>query len=155
MTTPEKAYYEHLMRQCIALAHIAKERGDSPVGSILVKDGEVISEGIEGGRTQQDITYHAEIEAIRDARKNLGLEDMSDCILFTTHEPCIMCSYVIRHHKIKQVVVGVRTGEVGGFSSALPVLLDTTVTRWAEPPVIIDGILEQACMALSTDSLRK
>ena len=138
-------YYEGLMRTCIGLARIAKNRGDSPVGSLIVRDGKIISEGIEGGKTNKDITFHAEIEAIRKATKALGTADLSDCIMVTTHEPCIMCSYVIRHHKIECVVVGVTTGEIGGYSSALPLLLDQTIKKWSAPPEIIDGVLEQEC----------
>lgn len=144
----ERANYETYMRQCISLAAMAKQRGDSPVGSVLVKHGKIISEGVEGGKTQQDITCHAEIEAVRNAVKILGINDLSECILVTTHEPCIMCSYVIRHYKIKLVVVGVTTGEVGGYSSSYPLLLDKKIARWAEPPQIIDGILEEECKDL-------
>lgn len=148
MTIQEKTEYEGYMRKCIRLAEIAKDRGDSPVGSLLVRDGEIISEGIEGGKTHKDITFHAEIEAIRRATINLGKTDLSDCIMITTHEPCIMCSYVIRHHKIKLIIVGIPSGEIGGYSSALPLLLDKTITTWANPPQIIDGILEKECREL-------
>ncbi|MEZ5424500.1 MAG: hypothetical protein R2682_15575 [Pyrinomonadaceae bacterium] len=55
------------MRRCIELGLIAKERGDSPVGAVLACDGEIIAEGIEAGRTEGDITCHAEVEAIREA----------------------------------------------------------------------------------------
>ena len=148
MSIQEQPDYENYMRDCIKLAKIAKDRGDSPVGSILVRDGKIISEGIEGVKTYKDITFHAEIEAIRNATKTLGKSDLSDCILITTHEPCIMCSYVIRHHKIKLIIVGLTTGETGGYSSAFPLLLDRTITKWPEPPRIIDGILEQECRDL-------
>lgn len=148
MTIQDKVLYEGLMRKCISLALTAKSRGDSPVGSILVKDGRIISEGIEGGKTHNDITFHAEIEAIRNATKALKKTDLSDCVLITTHEPCIMCSYVIRHHKIKLIIVGVTTGEIGGYSSAFPLLLDKTITKWSDSPNIIDGILEQECREL-------
>ncbi len=148
MTKMEQAEYEVYMSKCIALAHIAKARGDSPVGSILVQNGKVVGEGIEGGKTHQDITFHAEIEAIRNARTALGKTDLSDCILVTTHEPCIMCSYVIRHHKIQLVIVGLSTGEIGGYSSALPLLTDKSISKWAEPPKIVEGILEEECRTL-------
>ena len=136
------------MRRCIELAKIAKERGDSPVGSVIVRDGQIVGEGIEGGKTHRDITFHAEIEALRHATANLGKTDLSGCIMVTTHEPCIMCSYAIRHYKIGLIVVGMTTGEIGGYSSALPVLLDRTISKWTTPPKIIDGILEQECKAL-------
>jgi tRNA(adenine34) deaminase len=149
MTKVEQADYEDYMQKCLSLAQIAKARGDSPVGSILVQNGKVVAEGIEGGKTHQDITFHAEIEAIRNARITLGKTDLSDCILVTTHEPCIMCSYVIRHHSIKLIIVGLTTGEIGGHSSALPVLLDKSISKWAEPPRIVVGILEQECRELN------
>lgn len=136
------------MRICINLAKIARQRGDSPVGSVIVRNGTIIGEGIEGGKTHGDITFHAEIEAIRHATKQVGKQDLSDCIIYTTHEPCIMCSYVIRHTKIPLVVVGLTTGEIGGFSSELPLLLDTAIQRWAKPPAVIHGILEAACARL-------
>lgn len=136
------------MQECIKLALIAKERGDYPVGSVIIKDGEIIGKGIEGGRSHHDITFHAEIEAIREAIKILASQDLSQCILYTTHEPCIMCSYVIRHTRINTVVMGIMTGEAGGFSSQLPVLIDTTIKKWSEPPVLISGILEGECLAL-------
>lgn len=148
MTVQEQADLEEYMRKCISLAEIARERGDSPVGSVLVRDGKIISEGIEGGKTHKDITFHAEIEAVRNAVVSLGKSDLSDCIMVTTHEPCIMCSYVIRHHKIKLVVAGITTGETGGYSSSLPLLLDNTITKWTDPPEIIDGILERECREL-------
>ena len=119
--------YESLMRRCIELAKIAKKRGDSPVGSIIVKDGKIVAEGIEGGATHKDVTFHAEIEAVRNATASLGKTDLSDCFMVTTHEPCIMCSYVIRHYKIGLIIVGMRASEIGGYSSALPVLLDRTI----------------------------
>lgn len=140
--------HEFYMKKCISLAQLAKQRGDSPVGSILVLDDRIIAEGIEGGKTHGNITYHAEIEAIRAGTKLLQTQDLSDCIMYTTHEPCIMCSYVIRHCRIRTVVVGVTTGEIGGFSSNFPVLVDKTIKRWSNPPVIISGILKEECRSL-------
>ena len=140
-----KAY----MSICIDLAKIARQRGDSPVGSIIVQNSLIIGEGIEGGKTHKDITFHAEIEAIRHATKYLGKQNLSDCILYTTHEPCIMCSYMIRHTKIPLIVTGLATGEIGGFSSKLPLLLDTTIQKWAAPPRLINGILAKECADLN------
>lgn len=141
-------HHEEIMKHCIRLAQQARQRGDSPVGAVIVRDGQLIGSGIEGGKTHQDITCHAEIEAIRQATKQLQTQDLSDCMLYTTHEPCIMCSYVIRHTGIHTVVIGVTSGEIGGVSSALPVLLDQTIQRWRQPPMLITGVLEQECRAL-------
>jgi tRNA(adenine34) deaminase len=142
--------YEAFMRRCIELAKIAKSRGDTPVGALIVRNGQIVAEGIEGTKTRKDITFHAEIDAVRNATLNLGKADLSDCVMVTTHEPCIMCSYVIRHHNIGLIIVGMPTGEIGGYSSALPVLLDRTISKWSGPPEIVDRILEQECKELST-----
>jgi tRNA(adenine34) deaminase len=140
--------YESFMRRCIELAKIAKHRGDSPAGTVIIQNGQIVAEGIEGGQTHKDITFHAEIEAVRNAIVSLGKTDLSDCFMVTTHEPCIMCSYVIRHHKIGLLIVGITTGEIGGYSSALKVLLDRTISKWTTPPKIIDKVLEQECKEL-------
>lgn len=141
--------HETYMSLCINLAKMARQRGDSPVGSIIVQNGIIIGEGMEGGKTYGDITFHAEIEAIRHATKHLRKQDLSGCIMYTTHEPCIMCSYMIRHTKISLIVTGLTTGEIGGFSSVFPLLSDTTIKRWATPPILINGILEKECADLT------
>lgn len=143
MERKEKHGHEIYMRKCIDLARVARQRGDSPAGSILVRNEIIVAEGIEGGKTHNDITCHAEIEAIRKACDLLQTQNLSDCIMYTTHEPCIMCSYVIRHTGIPTIVFGIATGEIGGFSSRLPLLLDSTIKRWRNIPVIIKGVLEQ------------
>ena len=129
--------HTNFMQKCIKLAKIARQRGESPVGSIIVLDGEIIGQGIEGVKSHNDITYHAEVEAIRDASSYLGHRNLSACTLYTSHEPCIMCSYIIRQTGISIVVIGELTGDTGGYSSALPVLKDVTVQKWAVPPEIL------------------
>ncbi len=147
MPVPPVTQLEAWMRRCIGLGRVAKLRGDAPVGALLARNGQVIAEGVEGGRTHRDITFHAEIEAIRQARRK-GVEDFSGCVLVTTHEPCIMCSYVIRHHRIPVVVFGLETGEIGGSSSGLPVLRDGTIVRWGTAPTVVPGVLSAECAAL-------
>jgi tRNA(adenine34) deaminase len=135
--------HEFYMKFAIDLALTAKTRGDAPVGSVIVQDGAIIAEGIEGGKTKKDITFHAEIEAIREANIITGKTDLSDCILYTTHEPCIMCSYVIRNAKIQTVVFGISVVETGGAHSFYPILTDTKIKIWGKPPRIVKGIMER------------
>jgi tRNA(adenine34) deaminase len=135
--------HEFYMRACIDLALQAKSRGDSPVGAVVVQDGTIIAEGIEASKTKKDITYHAEVEAIREANIILGTTDLSDCTLYTTHEPCILCSYAIRHSKINTVVFGISTVETGGVHSFYPLLTDTKIKKWGKAPRIVKGILER------------
>ena len=137
------------MKQCIALGKQAMLKGDSPVGSILVKNDEIIGIGIESGKSSKDVTRHAEIEAINNAIKIGNLKAIKGSVLYTTHEPCIMCSYVIRHHKIDTVVYGIASEHVGGFTSEFKILSTETVPKWGKAPHIIGGFLEDECKELS------
>lgn len=137
------------MRICIHLGTQALLRGDPPVGAVIVKGGEILGRGIEAGKTMKDITFHAEIEAIRDAIKNTKAKDLQGCTLYSTHEPCLMCAYVIRHYKISCIVCGTTVPFIGGFSSTYPLLTATNIPLWIDPPLIIEGILAEECEQLT------
>ena len=129
---------QYYMNLCEKLGRAAAQKGNSPVGAIIVKDDVIISEAEEAGKTKNDITCHAEIEAVRIAVKKLQTSDLSKCILFTTHEPCIMCSYVIRFYSIKKVVYQNAVDYLGGISSSMPLLLsDEVPPHWAKAPEIV------------------
>jgi tRNA(adenine34) deaminase len=147
--------HEKWMRNCLALAGQALERGNPPVGSVLVQAGGLIGEGAEAGKTKNDITCHAEIEAIRDAIQRHGASAVRGATLYSTHEPCLMCAYVIRHHQVSRVVVGTTVPAMGGFSSAYPLLTATDIPIWSPPPHIVEGVLREACQALSQEYARK
>jgi tRNA(adenine34) deaminase len=143
-----KNVHEELMIACIELALTSKESGNSPVGSLIAREGQIIARGVERVRQNQDITYHAELEAIRSATVLLNSQDLSSCTLYTTHEPCIMCSYVIRHTKINTVVYGASSGKTGGVHSPYPILLDDKIKSWGKPPKIVKGVLKKDCEEL-------
>jgi tRNA(adenine34) deaminase len=90
---------------------------------MIEQNSGVIGERIEIGKTHQDITFHAEMKAIRNATEHTGQQDLSGCILYTNDEPCMKGSYMIRHTNIAVIVRGIATGEIGRFSSELPLLL--------------------------------
>lgn len=123
------------MQRCEALAIVAAQRQESPVGAVVVLGGRIIGEGIEAGKAKQDITCHAEVEAIRAAVQHQG-KDLSGATLYTTHEPCILCSYVIRHHRIGRVVVRQPVAHIGGATSVYPVLTVKNIPIWGEPPIV-------------------
>ena len=137
------------MEYCLVLAEKALSNGNPPVGAILVYRNEVIGEGIESGKSTSDITNHAEINAIRNAIQKGKVDFLSDSIMYTTHEPCIMCSYVIRHHKISKIVFGTEVQFVGGCTSKLNVLTTDAVPKWGTGPEIIKGVLKDRCDILS------
>lgn len=129
---------EHLpfIERCRQLAREAAETGNTPVGSVIVREGVIIGEGREATRPANDITRHAEVEAIRDALGHLGTPKLHGCLLYTTHEPCILCSYVIRHYQIGWVGFETKVPTVGGFSSGWPILTATDISIWGPPPIV-------------------
>ncbi len=140
--------HEQFMQHCLKLAREAKKQGHTPVGSIIVKEGKVISEAREGDNVLPSHMAHAEAAAIVKALSKTGGKDLRDAVLYTTVEPCFMCAYLIRKTKIREVVFGIRTEQVGGFSSNYPFLAARDIPKWEIVPIVTEGILGGECRAL-------
>lgn len=104
MTFMEKAIFE-------AYEGIKAGHG-GPFGSVIVKDGKIVGQGHNRVLLKHDSTCHGEMEAIRDACKNLGTHDLSGCELYTTAEPCPMCLGGILWANIKTVYIGCNRHDV-------------------------------------------
>jgi len=139
---------EHWMRRCIELAREALTRSDIPVGALIVAVERLLAEASERVPTKPDVTGHAEVLAVRAACEALGRADLHGCTLYSTAEPCWMCSYAIREARISRVVFGTLTPIIGGVSSAYPILQTTAVPYWGAPPQIVPGVLAAECAAL-------
>ena len=137
--------HECHMRRCIELARQAMERGDSPVGSLIVEAEETVSEGVEAVRFRQDATAHAEIEALRAACARRRSRDLTGCTLYTSVEPCIMCAYAIRLARISVVVCGAAGGDRGQAISGYVVLTDQRLAPNHPSPAVIRGVLAREC----------
>ncbi len=130
--------YISFMRQCKALGKNAALKGNAPVGAMIIKDHTIISKAEEAAHSKNDITCHAEIEAIRIALQKLNTSVLSDCILITTHEPCIMCAYALRFYKIKKIVYKYPVQNLGSITSDFALLVSNKVpSHWGNPPEII------------------
>jgi tRNA(adenine34) deaminase len=126
------------MERCADLAREAAGAGEAAVGSVVTTaDGVWVADGRENVRAARDVTAHAEVEAIRGACRALGTLDLSGCVLYTTAEPCILCSYAIRETGIARVVTGAWVEDIGGATSRHPVLTDAAMPGWRPPPVVI------------------
>jgi len=95
-----KVDHEHFMRRCLELATMARDQGNTPVGSVVVLDGAIIGEGIEALPTGSSITGHAETLACQAALDATGRRVLAGAVLYTTAEPCFMCAYAIRQLRI-------------------------------------------------------
>ena len=137
--------HEQYMKRCIDLGKLAKEQGHPPVGSLIVKDEQVIAEAFEREEEIPQSIGHAELIAVVKAIKLLNTKDLDNCLLYTTKEPCFMCSYLIRQCKIKGVIFASPSGEIGGVGSNFPILSTHTIGKWSSPPFIIEGIMREEC----------
>jgi tRNA(adenine34) deaminase len=122
------------MQRCEELAAMAAAEGESPVGSLIVKDGIILGEAFEESRQQKDITRHAEVLAIMDAIRNHG--SCAGATLYSNVEPCALCSYVIRHHRLAEIIFGRHCGELGGTGPRFNLLTADDIAAWGKPPVV-------------------
>ncbi|MCL2446811.1 MAG: nucleoside deaminase [Oscillospiraceae bacterium] len=95
---------ESFMRRALELARQAADEGETPVGCVIVKDGEIIAEGYNKREQGKNALYHAEMIAIDAACKALGGWRLWQCELFVTLEPCPMCAGAIANAHIPRVV---------------------------------------------------
>jgi len=130
-----------MIKRCGILAEDAAAKGEAPVGSLITKNNNIVSEAIEASKNKNDISCHAELAAIRLAIKKLETSDLPACVIYSTHEPCIMCSYTIRFYKIKKVVYQRAVNYLGGVSSSMPLLISKEVpVYWGDTPEIVHVI---------------
>lgn len=103
------------MLRCIELAEASILAGEFPFGSVIVNQDGVVSESGNTIAASNDVTQHAEINAMRAAQKKLG-NDLTGCTLYSNCEPCAMCAFMICELKISRVVFAVKSPDMGGFT---------------------------------------
>ena len=97
---------EKYMQLALAQADLAYEADEVPVGCVIVSQGQVIGRGHNLTETLQDVTAHAEMQAITAAAQTLGGKYLTQCTLYVTVEPCTMCAGAIGWAQITRLVYG-------------------------------------------------
>lgn len=97
---------EKYMRLALDEAHKALERDEVPIGAVIVAGGRVVGRGHNLTETLTDVTAHAEMQAITAASETLGGKYLTDCTLYVTVEPCLMCAAALGWSQISRVVYG-------------------------------------------------
>jgi tRNA(adenine34) deaminase len=136
-----------MMRRCVTLAQSARQNGEYPFAAVIARRGELICESLNMVKVERDVTRHAEMVAIALAQKKLRATSLDDCTLYSTIEPCAMCSYAIRETRIGRVVFSLRSPVMGG-NSRWNVLTDRHLSSvlpevFAPPPVVLSGYLQE------------
>ena len=105
-----------MMARCIELSKIGSAAGELPFGSLIARRGRIVAEATNEIERITDESRHAEIVAIARARQLLADRDLSECTLYSTVEPCPMCSFCIRAAGIGRVVFALGSPRLGGLS---------------------------------------
>jgi tRNA(adenine34) deaminase len=133
------------MQLALEEARAAAERGEVPVGCVVVREGEVIARA--GNRTivDRDPTAHAEVLAIRQAAAALGSERLATCDLYVTLEPCAMCAAAISFARIRRLYFGASDPKGGAVEDGVRFFSAATCNH---RPEVYGGLNETACAAL-------
>ena len=137
---------KYWMSQAVDCASGVKE--EVPVCALIVKDNELVSRAVNQTESLNDATAHAEILAIKEASRKLDNWRLSDCILYTTLEPCAMCAGAIINSRLKAVVFGAYDLNAGACGSVVNLFSDLGKEKQIE---VIGGILELEASKLLKD----
>lgn len=128
-------------------AHKALQEGEVPIGCVVVSGGQIVGRGHNLTETLRDVTAHAEIQAITAASQTLGGKYLTDCTLYVTVEPCVMCAGAIGWAQLAGVVYGCKD-EKRGYSLFAPKALHPKTS-------VKSGVLDEECRQLIQDFFAK
>jgi tRNA(adenine34) deaminase len=131
---------EYFMKKAFSEALIAFEKGEVPVGAVVVSNQKIIARAHNLTETLNDVTAHAEMQAITATSNMLGGKYLNDCTLYVTLEPCVMCAGALAWSQIGKIIFGAYD-EKRGFAKYAPLALHPRTT-------IVGGIFEAECSEL-------
>ena len=137
---------EQYMRKALQEAEAACQKGEIPIGAVVVCKGRIISRAHNLTETLHDVTAHAEMQAITAAADLLGGKYLTDCTLYVTVEPCTMCAGAIGWAQVPRIVYGA-PDEKRGYRHYAPHAMHPRAD-------IVGGILEDECRELMQKFLR-
>jgi tRNA(adenine34) deaminase len=134
--------YEYFMKKALQEAEIAFEKGEIPVGAIVVIENKIIAKSHNLTELLHDVTAHAEMQSITAAANFLGGKYLKNCTLYVTLEPCQMCAGALYWSQISKIVYGA-SDDQRGFNK-----LGTQLHPKTE---VVKGILADECAQLMKD----
>ncbi|ADO45097.1 CMP/dCMP deaminase zinc-binding protein [Hydrogenobacter thermophilus TK-6] len=129
---------EKFIELCLNLARRAYERGETPVGCVVVKDGKVIAKAHNRVEELKDPTAHAEMLALREASESMGGKYLYGCEIYVSLEPCVMCTYAMILKRVERLIFLAQDYRHGGVMSMYSLLDDMRFhhrVRWEYMPV--------------------
>ena len=138
---------EKYMRLALQEAQEALRRDEVPIGCVIVCEGRIIGRGHNLTETLQDVTAHAEMQAVTAATQTLGGKYLQGCTLYVTVEPCVMCAGAIGWAQVARVVYGA-SDDKRGYTRFAPVALHPKCSVTA-------GVLEDECRTLMQEFFQR
>lgn len=136
---------EYFMKMALQEAEKALEKDEVPIGCVIVSNDRVIAKSHNLTETLNDVTAHAEMQAITSAANFLGGKYLQGCTLYVTLEPCTMCSGALAWSQISKVVIGARDQQRGYINKGLSLHPKTEV---------VSGILGNECSEIVKEFFR-
>lgn len=141
--------HDHYMGLALRAGEEAMARGDWPTGSVVVLDDKVVGSGQNRQVSLNDITVHAETDALRDSFKKQRTTDLSGATIYTSMEPCPMCAEAMRMARVSRLVLGLRHADLkrtdlGTYS------IEAYCKMLAWPLEIVTGVRHAECLQLRT-----
>lgn len=143
------------MRESIKEAKKAKLAGDLPFGAVIVSNGKIVGRGKCENGTVGDVTDHAELIALREACRTLGRNELKDCVIFCTNEPCPMCASGIFQAKIPHVVVGLTREDLPNLLRPRNILMKNLAEDSGYEIQIETGVMKDTILELFNDIVKK
>ncbi len=135
------------MKLAIIQAELAYSKSEVPIGVVIEKNGEILAESYNQSEMNNNPCLHAEILAIKLACEKLGEKYLIGCSLYTTLEPCYMCSGAISWAKIENLYIGTEDKRFGSVLNGLEIFKNGNLNH---KPNVYDGIMQNECSEILT-----
>lgn len=145
-------YMEKFMKEAIKEACKAYEKGDVPIGAVIVLDDEIIGRGHNRVREKKDPTAHAEMIAIEEACREIGYERLYQATMYVTCEPCLMCTGASILARLKKIVIGTLDEKTGACFSKYSLARENQLNHQIQ---LEEGLLKEECKKLLQDFFRE
>src|SRR5438034_1827159 len=143
---------EHFMREALRQAAKADEADEVPVGVVVVRAGRIIARAYNQVELLKDATAHAEMLALTQAEAAVGDWRLTDCDLYVTKEPCVMCAGALIHVRIRRLIFGCADAKSGAAGGMINLLQHSALNHDCE---ITSGVLQNECAVILQNFFRK
>ena len=147
MLSPDELW----MERALAEARTAQDAGEVPVGSVIVRNGELIAAGQNRNLRDHDPSAHAEVVALRAAGNIVGNHRLEGCEMYVIVEPCAMCAGALVHARLKRLIYGAKDPKAGAVDSIMNVVNHPRLNHRME---VVSGVLEDQCSLVLRDFFR-